>query len=73
MRLLKTPATPILIRVVAWILALIVGGGIVYLVFSFGYYASGLASYNEEQRRRGETPIPVSFSDPNADPNAKKP
>ena len=71
MKLVKPPATPILIRIVSWVGALVVGGTIVYLVFNFGYYASGLASYEEQQKRRSETPIPVDFSDPNQDPNKK--
>ena len=66
MRLIRPPAAPILVRVISWIVALIVGGTIVYLVFTFGYVASGLASYNEEQRRREAAPIPVNFADPNS-------
>ena len=66
MRLVKPQATPILIQVVSWFLALVAGGTIVYLVFNFGYYASGLASYKQEQRERLKQPIPLSFSDPNS-------
>ena len=73
MKLIRTPPAPTLIRLVSWIAALVVSGAIVYLVFTFGYFASGLASYKEEQRRRQETPIPLTFSDPNAAPPSADP
>ena len=69
MRLVRSAGAPILIRLASWIVALTVGGAILWLVFNFGYYASGLAAYKEDQRRRQQTPIPLSFNDPNDDPN----
>lgn len=46
-------------------------GGIVHLVFNFGYYASGLALLKQEERIRRETPIRTEFADPNRlDPNS---
>ena len=68
MKLIRAPGAPILVRIVSWILALAVGGAIVWLVFNFGYYASGLAALKEDQRRREQTPIPLSFGDPNSPP-----
>lgn len=70
MSLITTPRAPLWIRIVAWIGALIVGGGIVYLVFNFGYYASGLAVVKQQEKLRRETPIQMEFSDPNAQPPA---
>ena len=52
-------------------MALVASGGIVYLVFNFGYYASGLAVLKHEEKSRRETPIRTEFADPNgADPNS---
>ncbi|HZI94720.1 MAG TPA: hypothetical protein VFE84_10785, partial [Patescibacteria group bacterium] len=73
MKLIKPAAAPLLIQLISWIVALTVGGAIAYLVFNFGYYASGLAAYNEDVRRRQETPIPLSFGDPNTAPPAPAP
>ncbi len=73
MIILKPPKTPWPILLVSWIAALIVAALIAHFVFAFGYYASGLAAYQEEERRRLETPIPLSFADPGADPNTTSP
>ena len=75
MRLITAPRTPPTILVLSWVAALLVTGTIVYLVFKFGYYASGLAAFEQDQKIRSKTPIPLSFADPNAppDPNAKRP
>ena len=55
-------------------MALVASGGIVYLVFNFGYYASGLAAFKYEQQTRRETPIRTEFADPDiADPNGADP
>jgi hypothetical protein len=77
MSLVTPPPTPLLIRLVAWIGALLISGWIVYLVFNFGYYASGLALVKEEEKLRRKTPIRMEFVDPNApdrsDPNQAPP
>ncbi len=73
MIILKPPRTPWPILLVSWIAALIVAALIAHFVFTFGYYASGLAAYHEDERRRLETPIPLSFADPVADPNTTSP
>ena len=70
MSLITAPRAPLWIRFVAWIGALIVGGGIVYLVFNFGYYASGLGVLKEQEKLRQKTPIQMEFADPNAQPPA---
>ena len=77
MRLITTPRTPPLIRLVSWVAALVVAGTILYLVFNFGYFASGLAAWEQDQKIKSKTPIPLQFVDPNAppappDPNAPK-
>ncbi len=63
--LLEDPKTPLLVRVVSLLVALAVGAIIVHLVFTFGYYASGLAALDAEEKRRREAPIPMEFTDPN--------
>ena len=73
MIILKPPKTPWPILLASWIAALIVAALIAHFVFTFGYYASGLAAYQEDERRRFETPIPLSFADPSTDPNANPP
>jgi len=81
MRLITAPRTPPFIRLVSWVAALLVTLTIVYLVFKFGYYASGLAAFEQDQKIRSKTPIPLKFADPNApsdqntraDPNARTP
>ena len=71
MDVIRTPPAPLAIRIISWVLALVAAGGIVYLVFNFGYYASGLAVLKQEERIRRETPIRTEFADPNrADPNS---
>ena len=74
MRLIQYPRTPLWIRIVSLIGALIVASGIIYLVFTFGWYASGLAVLKEEKRRREQTPIRLDFgadaNSPVPDPNA---
>lgn len=75
MRLLKDPKTPLLIRIISLAGAIVVAALIVRLVFAFGYYASGLAAHQEDERRRREAPIPLKFADPNApaaDANASR-
>ena len=67
MRLIQYPRTPWWIRIVSMIGALIVAGLILWLVFTFGWYASGLAVIKEEKRRRERTPIRLDFG---ADANA---
>jgi len=54
------------IRIISWVVAIIASCGIVYLVFNFGYYASGLALHKYEEKVRSETPIPTKFADPNS-------
>lgn len=71
--LIRAPRTPPIVRIASLIVALAVGGVIVWLVFTFGYYASGLAALKEHQRRQRETPIPATFADPNAPPAARPP
>ena len=77
MSLIEAPRAPWIIRIAAWVGALLIGAGIVYLVFNFGYYASGLAALKEQEKLRKETPIRMEFADPNArpavDPNAPPP
>jgi len=73
MIILKPPRTPWPILLVSWIAALILAAMIAHLVFTFGYYASGLAAFKEDERRRSETPIPLSFAEPGGDPNAASP
>jgi len=71
MQVMKTPPAPVAIRVVSWILALLTAGSIVWLVFNFGYYASGLAAVKQDERTRRQTPIRTEFADPNKnDPNS---
>ena len=57
MRLLKDPKTPLWIRLVSWAVAIIVALLIVRLVFTFGYYASGLAVLDAQKKQREKTPI----------------
>ena len=75
MSLVIPPRVPLHIRLVAWIGALLIAGWIVYLVFNFGYYASGLAVLKEEEKLRRKTPIQMECADPNAperaDPNRR--
>jgi len=71
--LVTPPRTPLWVTIISFLVALIVGAGIVYLVFMFGYYASGLAVVKEEERRRESTPIPAQFADPNDPPKARDP
>lgn len=74
MRLLKDPKTPLWIRIVSWTVALLVALLITRLVFTFGYYASGLAVLDEYDRRMEKIPIKLEFQDPGdppaGDPNA---
>jgi hypothetical protein len=70
MSLVHPPRAPIHVRLIAWVGALIVAGGILYLVFNFGYYASGLAVLKEQEKLRRETPIQMEFADPNKPPPA---
>jgi hypothetical protein len=71
MSLVQYPRTPWWIRIVSLVGALTVAAMIVYLVFTFGWYASGLAALKEERTQREKTPIRLDFKDPNvpADPN----
>lgn len=71
MDIIRTPPAPLVIRIISWIVALVVAGGIVHLVFNFGYYASGLAAHKQDERIRRETPIRTEFADPDRpDPNS---
>ncbi len=63
--LIRLPRTPPIVRIVSLLAALILAALIVRLVFAFGWYASGLAAYKEQERRRSAAPIPVLFEDPN--------
>lgn len=63
--LIRTPRTPVVVRILSLIAALVIAAVIVRLVFAFGWYASGLAAYKDEERRRREGPISVVFDDPN--------
>ncbi|HET9481390.1 MAG TPA: hypothetical protein VFP98_06505 [Candidatus Polarisedimenticolia bacterium] len=74
MELPRDPKTPLLVRVISILVALAIGGTIVYLVFTFGYYASGMATLKEYEKIRSETPIDTQFTTPApqpapADPN----
>lgn len=66
MSLIKPPRTPLPIRIIALLAALVVALLIARLVFTFGWYASGLASHQQQERLREETPIDLQFADPNA-------
>lgn len=61
---LPRPRTPLAVRVVGLLLAVAVAAGIIKLVFTFAWYASGLAADKAEERARREAPIPVDFSKP---------
>lgn len=63
---IKSPKTSFLVRLLSVLVALAIAAGIVHLVFTFGYFASGLAVLDADERRRQETPIPLEFNDPNA-------
>jgi len=77
MRLLKDPKTPLWIRLVSWAVAIIVALLIVRLVFTFGYYASGLAVLDAQKKQREKTPIKLEFPESGTgtpvDPNAADP
>ncbi len=62
MQLIQDPRTPWWIRALSILLATAVAIGIVYLVFMFGYYASGLAVLDEQKKQ--PQPIPLQFSKP---------
>lgn len=64
----KEPRTPLAIRLLGILIALAICAVVIQVVFTFAWYASGLAADREEARRRREAPIPVGFADPNAAP-----
>lgn len=66
--LLKPPRSSPLLMAAAILLGLAVAALIVHMVFTFAWFASGLAVDKEEERRRQERPIDVEFQA--ADPNA---
>jgi len=70
MRLLEDPKTPLWIRLVSWAIALLLALLITRLVFTFGYYASGLAVLDEQKRQMKKTPIKLEFEDPGRLPAA---
>ncbi|HKY33863.1 MAG TPA: hypothetical protein VJV23_15130 [Candidatus Polarisedimenticolia bacterium] len=73
MKLPESARTPLWIRLVSLLGALVAGILLTRLILTFGWYASGLAAHKEEERRRREQPIELRFADPNAgrgaDPN----
>ncbi len=64
--LIRPPKNPLPVRILALLLALVVALLIARLVFTFGWYASGLAAHKEQEKLRQETPINLQFADPNA-------
>ena len=66
----RPPSTSWPVRIMGIVVALIIGAFILKLVFTFAYYASGMAVNEADERLRREAPIPVSFGDPNAVPLA---
>ncbi|HET6372738.1 MAG TPA: hypothetical protein VFG76_05495 [Candidatus Polarisedimenticolia bacterium] len=69
--ILKPPRAPLWIRIVSLLGALVVAGYLATLILTFGYYASGLAAYQEDERRRKEAPIPVKFEEPKDAPKSR--
>jgi len=60
MQLIQDPKTPWWIRMASLILATCVALAIAYLVFTFAYYASGMAALDQQKQQ----PIPLQFSNP---------
>lgn len=66
MAILKYPRAPLWIQVLALAGGLLLALLIARMVFLFGYVASGLAAYDQEQKEKQDRPIAIQFSDPNA-------
>ena len=62
MQLIRDPSTPWWVRMLSILVATVLALAIVYLVFMFGYYASGLAVLDEQKKQ--PKPIPLQFSKP---------
>ncbi len=67
--LVKYPKTSPFLMGAAILVGLAVAALIVHMVFTFAWFASGLAIDKEEERQRQERPIDVEFRSP-PDPNA---